>query len=358
MIHARTRPGTAARIAPALAAAASLSAALPALAQVEPPDITRRQAEPAAQAPVDAAPGTPQAEGGAAGSPAAGAPGAGGRPQQPTFQVGGGYLHQFSESAGDNGGTMSADRFYGSFSSRTAFTEDFSLTVAMGYEFDWYHWGGASPFTVQDPWGSVNLFGLQVRGAFKVAPEWTASVGGIFALAGETDADAGDSIYGGGIASAAWTPSPDLMLGIGVLGVTQLEDDPLVIPIPVVHWHFAEEWEVSTIRRPPASPFVGADVAWEPVGSNVDIALGIGWQQRRFRLGSTSDPASSEGVGQDQSWAAFASVGYDVAPGVRIDLVGGLTFYEKLQLVSSSGAVQDATVDPNPLLGVFATVSF
>jgi hypothetical protein len=211
---------------------------------------------------------------------------------------------------------------------------------------------------VQDPWGSVNLFGLQVRGAFKVAPEWTASVGGIFALAGETDADAGDSIYGGGIASAAWTPSPDLMLGIGVLGVTQLEDDPLVIPIPVVHWHFAEEWEVSTIRRPPASPFVGADVAWEPVGSNVDIALGIGWQQRRFRLGSTSDPASSEGVGQDQSWAAFASVGYDVAPGVRIDLVGGLTFYEKLQLVSSSGAVQDATVDPNPLLGVFATVSF
>ena len=338
------------RSANALATASALLAALPAAAQVEPPDITRQQPSAAPAKPAAAGAG----EGEGASPPAAVAA----IPQQPTIQVGGGDLHQVSESAGDNGGSMSADRFYASFSSRMVMSDELTLTLAMGYEFDWYRWSGASPFTVQDPWGSVNLFGLQLRGSFKVAEGWTATVGGIFAMAGETNADAGDSIYGGGIASVAWTPTRDLMLGLGVLGVTQLEDDPLVIPIPVVHWHFAEEWELSTIRRPPASPFVGIDVAWEPVDSKLDVAFGIGWQQRRFRLGTTSSAASSEGVGQDQSWAAFASVGYDIATGIRIDFIGGLTFYEKLQLVSASGAVQDATVDPNPLLGVFATISF
>lgn len=341
------------RNANALAAASALLAALPAVAQVEPPDITRQQPSSASARPEPVSAST-AGEGDAANPPAAVTT----IPQQPTIQVGGGYLHQFSESAGDNGGSMSADRFYASFSSRMVMSDELTLTLAMGYEFDWYHWSGASPFTVQDPWGSINLFGLQLRGSFKVAKDWTATVGGIFAIAGETNADAGDSIYGGGIASVAWTPTRDLMLGLGVLGVTQLEDDPLIIPIPVVHWHFAEEWELSTIRRPPASPFVGIDVAWEPVDSKLDVAFGVGWQQRRFRLGTTSSAASSEGVGQDQSWAAFASVGYDFAPNVRVDFIGGLTFYEKLQLVSTSGAVQDATVDPNPLLGVFATVSF
>ncbi|MFM7797579.1 MAG: hypothetical protein ACKPBA_01170 [Planctomycetota bacterium] len=341
------------RNANALAAASALLAALPAVAQVEPPDITPQQpsSAPARPEPVSA---STAGEGDVANPPAAVTT----IPQQPAHSVGGGYLHQFSESAGDNGGSMSADRFYASFSSRMVMSDELTLTLAMGYEFDWYHWSGASPFTVQDPWGSVNLFGLQLRGSFKVAKDWTATVGGIFAMAGETNADAGDRIYGGGIVSVAWTPTQDLMLGLGVLGVTQLEDDPLIIPIPVVHWHFAEEWELSTIRRPPASPFVGIDVAWEPVDSKLDVAFGIGWQQRRFRLGTTSSAASSEGVGQDQSWAAFASVGYDFAPNVRVDFIGGLTFYEKLQLVSTSGAVQDATVDPNPLLGVFATVSF
>ena len=339
----------------ALAAASALLAAMPASAQVEPPDVTRQPpAAPSQQASAQRPTGDSANAGDVANPPATVTT----IPQQPNYQVGGGYLHQFSESAGSNGGSMSADRFYGSFSSRMVLSDELTLTLAMGYEFDWYHWSGASPFTVQDPWGSVNLFGLQLRGSFKVAKDWTAMVGGIFAMAGETNADAGDSIYGGGIASVAWTPSRDLMLGLGVLGVTQLEDDPLFVPIPVVHWHFAEEWEVSTIRRPPASPFVGVDVAWEPVDSKLDVAFGIGWQQRRFRLGTTSSAASSEGVGQDQSWAAFASIGYDFAPTVRVDFVGGLTFYEKLQLVSTAGAVQDATVDPNPLLGVFATVSF
>lgn len=236
------------RNANALAAASALLAALPAVAQVEPPDITRQQpsSAPARPEPVSA---STAREGDVANPPAAVTT----IPQQPTIQVGGGYLHQFSESAGDNGGSMSADRFYASFSSRMVMSDELTLTLAMGYEFDWYHWSGASPFTVQDPWGSVNLFGLQLRGSFKVAKDWTATVGGIFAMAGETNADAGDSIYGGGIASVAWTPTRDLMLGLGVLGVTQLEDDPLIIPIPVVHWHFAEEWSSRpSAARPPA----------------------------------------------------------------------------------------------------------
>ena len=101
------------------------------------------------------------------------------------------------------------------------------------------------------------------------------------------------------------------------------------------------------------------DVAWEPEGSKADIAVGLGWQQRRFRLESTSDPTTSDGVGTDQSWAMFASLGYDVLPAFRVDLIVGCTFYEKLELQDSNGGnYRSDTVDPNALLGVFGTVRF
>ncbi len=278
--------------------------------------------------------------------------------EQPARSAGAGYIHQFSADIGDDA-SMGADRFYGSYSARVYSSNDLNVTVAMGYEFDWYHWSGVSELGVADPFGSVNLFGLQARGSFKVADGWTASLGGIFAIAGESDADAGDSLYGGGIGSIAWTPTANMMLGIGVLGVTQIENDPIIIPIPVLHWHFADDWLLSTIRRPPASPFVGVDVAWEPEGSKVDVAFGIGWQLHRFRLGTNNDPTINNGVGEDQSWAAFVSVGYDFTPTCRLDMLVGTTFYEQLQLQASNGSnTRSTTVDPNALLGVFVTISY
>lgn len=274
------------------------------------------------------------------------------------FSAGAGYVHQFGATI-DSGASMSADRFYASFSSRMVKTDDFTLTLAMGYEFDWYHWKGTSSLGTSDPFGSVNLFALQVRAGYKLAPEWTIGLGGIFGLAGETNADAGDSIYGGGIASFAWTPSKDLMLGVGLLAVTQLQDDVLIIPIPVVHWNFAEEWVLSTIRRPPASPFVGVDVAWEPHDSPVDLSVGLAWQQRRFRLGANTAANLNNGVGEDQSFALIGGVGYDICANARLDLMAGINFYEKLQVENSAGRqVRDATVDPSAMLGLFLTVRF
>lgn len=274
------------------------------------------------------------------------------------FFAGGGYLHQFNATI-DNGAQMSVDRFYAGFSSRLVKSDGFSLTLGMGYEFDWYHWKGTSSLGTSDPFGSVNLFALQVRGRYEFADQWAVGLTGIFGIAGESSADAGSSLYGGGIASVAWAPHQDMLLGLGVLGVTQLEDDPLVLPIPVIHWRFAEEWVLSSVRRPPASPFVGVDVAYEPVDSPVDLSLGLAWQQRRFRLGPNTAANLNNGVGEDQSFAMLATIGYDFSPNIRLDLLGGFNFYEKLQVENSSGRqIRDATVDPSAMLGVFLTVRF
>ncbi|MFO0782871.1 MAG: hypothetical protein U0636_04225 [Phycisphaerales bacterium] len=277
---------------------------------------------------------------------------------QPAFTVSGGYLHQFWADS-DNGAQMSADRFYASFGARLLKTEDFSLSMAMSYEFDWYHWQGRSTLGVRDPFGSVNLFALQLRGAYKLGDQFTIGVGGIFGIAGETNADVGDSIYGGGIATFAWTPSEKLTLGIGLLGVTQIEDDPLIIPVPVIDWKFDKEWSISTMRRPPASPFVGLDLCFDPEGSNLDFRVGVAWQQRRFRLGNSNVASINNGVGEDQSWAMLFAFGYKFSSSFRVDVVTGFNFYEKLQLENSQGGQpRDVTVDPSGLLGVFATFKF
>jgi hypothetical protein len=205
---------TPARTVPAAALLAA-SFAIAAQAQVEAPtdaDMPPRTVDAAAQPA-----GTTDAGGAAGGQPR------GMFAQQPPFSLGAGYIHQFTANTGGTG-SMSADRLYASFSSRLVTQQDWSLTIAMGYEADMYRWSGLSPLGTRSPWDTVNLFGLQLRGSFKVADEWVATFGGIFALAGEADADAGDSIYGGGIGSIAWAPSREMMLGIGVLGVTPAEE--------------------------------------------------------------------------------------------------------------------------------------
>ncbi|MFM8872798.1 MAG: hypothetical protein ACKOJI_05505, partial [Phycisphaerales bacterium] len=44
----------------------------------------------------------------------------------------------------EGGGTMAVDRAYASFSSRMITSDDFTLTLAMGYEYGGYHWSGTS----------------------------------------------------------------------------------------------------------------------------------------------------------------------------------------------------------------------
>ncbi|MFM9170789.1 MAG: hypothetical protein ACKOTD_11940, partial [Phycisphaerales bacterium] len=85
---------------------------------------------------------------------------AGGPPRQPPFSLGAGYIRQFSAGT-EGGGTMAVDRAYASFSSRMITSDDFTLTLAMGYEYGGYHWSGTSALGTAAPWGGVNLLGAQ-----------------------------------------------------------------------------------------------------------------------------------------------------------------------------------------------------
>ncbi len=277
---------------------------------------------------------------------------------EPAFSAGVGYLHQFEANL-DRGATVSVDRFYASFSSRLYSTTEFSLSLAMASEVDWYHWSGTSTLGVSKPFGTVALFGFQLRSKFKLSEELSMSVAGIFGMAGETDADAGSSLYGGGMASLNWSPNPNLLLGVGILGVTQIEDGGLVIPIPIVHWKFSDVFVLSSIRRPPASPFVGLDLAWEPLDTPMDVSIGLAWQQRRFRLGSNSVASLNNGVGEDSGMALLFGFGYDFSKDIRLDLFTGFNFAEQLQVENSVGRqFRNTDVSSSAILGAFLTFRF
>jgi hypothetical protein len=48
-----------------------------------------------------------------------------------------------------------------------------------------------------------------------------------------------------------------------------------------------------------------------------------------------------------------------MTPGIRFDVLFGLTFSEQLSLETATGRqVSSTDVDPNALLGIFGTVSF
>ena len=272
---------------------------------------------------------------------------AAGRPDF-SLRVGGGFIHQFDADV-DGGGDFSVSRAYASVSGSFAISESVAFSPSIAYEFGDYSFSGAA--SAAFPWERVNEIGIAPRIDIQLDRDLTVSVSPIIQFAAEDGADWGNAAQWGGIGAVRYSFSPELTLGAGLLGLTQLEGNALFIPIPLIDWKIDQNWRVSNLRVPEANPFAALELVYDTQEA-LEFAAGGGWETRRFRL-------DDGGVGQDRGAVFYGRVTVRIAEQFRIDGLVGVTAFNQLKAIDAGGTTTASrTGDSGLVLGIFGSVRF
>jgi hypothetical protein len=270
-----------------------------------------------------------------------------GRPES-TFRIGGGFIRQFDAGV-DTGGDFAVSRAYASVSGTFAISETVAFSPSVAYEFGDYSFGGAA--SAAFPWERISEIGIAPRVDIQLDRDLTVSVAPIIQFAAEDGADWGDAAQWGALGAVRYSFSPELTLGLGLLGLTQLEGDPIFIPIPLIDWRIDQNWRVSNLRVPEANPFAAIELVYDTQDA-LEFAIGGGWETRRFRL-------DDGGVGQDRGAAFYGRVTLRIAEQFRVDGLVGVTAFNQLKTIDDSGTTTASSGgNAGLILGVFGSVRF
>ena len=280
--------------------------------------------------------------------PPAGPPGADTR-----FKVAGGFVQQFDTSL-NSGGDYAASRAYAAFSGRSRLTENTSLDIGVGYEFDHYELHG----TNLGLGSTLNTEALSVTPRFTVVLDEHWAVGGapILQMAGESQADAGKTITGGALANFRYAFDRDHVLGLGILAKGLLGSGVIVVPAPLVDWKIGESTRISNIRGPEANPFVGLEIEHE-LGPSLDVGFGGAWEFRQARLDDSGPDADF--IFQESNTSIYGRIEWRPITNLRLDLVAGSALYSRVKTLDGGGDTVTSTgANPALILGAFVSYKF
>jgi hypothetical protein len=239
----------------------------------------------------------------------------------------------------------------------------FNLDIATGITE--YAFSGATGLLPgdQEPWDTVLSHSFGFSGRYSFDKQNSMFVGLRVASDGDPDAEFEDTLTGGVFAGYTRSVSENLTLGVGLTAQTRLEDDPLIIPFPVILWKPPidpeRRWSIS-LGSSPGGP---SNVAFAAVGYQASEQLsffaglggaGIGGD---FRL--ADDAGVPGGVGRDVGFPLVAGLDWRPRQGVRVGAYAGVSFERELELLDASGTtVSKRDVDPTPVVGLTASFSF
>lgn len=230
-----------------------------------------------------------------------------------------------------------------------------TLSAAIAYEYDYYQFTGNSVFATT-AWNNVETLSIVPRFDVRLNEHWSVGAAPILQLSGESNADAGKTITGGGLANFRYAFDQTHVLGLGLLVKGQLDNSVLVVPIPLVDWEIKKGLRISNVRGPEANPFVGLELVQE-LSTQFNVALGGAWEYRMFRLNDTGPNANGSGL--EQQITLYGRFEWKPVPQFRIDFVAGAALMNQLELRDSSNnfvASQDGGT--SLVLGVFASYKF
>jgi hypothetical protein len=278
-----------------------------------------------------------------------------------TWSVSGGDIYQFDTDI-DGGGSFAVNRLFLGGGLNYKFTPSLSMDIDIAAETDSYTFKGGGAFSAPangNPWERTVDFTVRALGRWKVDDSWQVFLGGVVSWGGETDADFGDSFTGGGLFGTAYTFSDTLTLGVGVQISTRIEDDLLYIPSPIIDWRISEQFFISNVRGPVGYPASLGIEAVFYLSKSMNVSLGSRYEYRRFRLNDSGPIAIQNGVGTNSGFPVWLRYEWRPVPEIRIHLLGGVSFGQKLELDNRNGyQLSKENVDIAPFVGLFLGFQF
>jgi hypothetical protein len=205
-------------------------------------------------------------------------------------------------------------------------------------------------------WDDIHQGTLGLGIGWTVGENWTVVAVAMGRTAGESGADFGDTLTGGGALVVNYRWSEDLSTG-AILGVlSQLEDSAAILPIPTVDWRFADGWRFDFGMIGMAYPGVGPEISYR--SDKWAFALGGSFQKRRYRLDDRAGP-TNEGIGQEISFPLFVRASFVPNENMNFGLMAGVALGGELRSGADGGSkVFKNDYDPAPIIGLQANFRF
>lgn len=228
------------------------------------------------------------------------------------------------------------------------------LSLGVDQEVSWYLFDNATPIIPTSP-ADGDPFELALSTTFSPRlsvqhdERWAWFVGGIIQVAGEPDADIGDSATFGGFAGARYAFSESFGLSFGFAAKTRLEDDAIVIPLIGLDWKINDRVTVATEGTFGTVTVKLAD-QWSAI-------LSGGWELRDYRL--DDDAVLPDGVVSDSRVPIGLAFEWKPSPNTTVSVGGGVVVWQEFEFRDEDGDdVSETNTDPAPFIGVSATFRF
>jgi hypothetical protein len=165
--------------------------------------------------------------------------------------------------------------------------------------------------------------------------------------------------------------NPDLRVGLGILGVAEIEDDFYIQPVLILDWTPLDRL---TIHASSMTTRGGKLEIAYAITDEIEVATSISYRRERFRLKertlTTTPPpptfrVGSKGVGEDRAVIPALRVSYvpryafiaDTIGAVRFDIEAGVALAGDLRIESrTGGSIQTMGYDPAPTLSFTISV--
>ncbi len=270
------------------------------------------------------------------------------------WTIDGGAQHRFDTDV-DSGGEFNVSSFKTGIGMQKPWTDRLGLDVSASYARDAYDFETSETLGGK-PWEDINSFRTRAILRYQQDPQWIFMGGGFLFSSQEEDAKE-DSMEGGAMAGVIHIYNPSLIVGLGLIAFTQLEDDTLVVPFPLVRWAFAENWAFETGASDlGASSGPGMHLTWQ-CAAQWTYKAGAQLQRRRFRL--DDDGVVPDGVGEDISVPLYVQAAWQINDATVVELIAGIHTAGELTLEDDSGdEIASEDYDPAGTIGIRAAMVF
>ena len=258
-----------------------------------------------------------------------------------------GYDHLFETDIKSNG-QFSRDSFIAGLGGRIPFGGSFGFSPHFTYELNSYDFtSGATPFQ----WDNINQYTLLGLFDWKIDDSWSLTGGPMIRSAGEGSASFHNGTSIGALLGFNWRQSENLSLGLTLGVLSQLEDDPAIVPIPQIRWRFADAWTFKTgISQLGGRTGLGPELLWS-INEVVDLGVGGQYQRRRFRLNDHG--FNKKGVAEDTSAPLYVKIVFHPVPEATLELFTGVAVGGEMKIQDKDGGQTfDRGYEAAPLLGL------
>lgn len=213
-------------------------------------------------------------------------------------------------------------------------------TYALGLEESEYE-------TASGDFGETSELGLSAT-FLRPGERWSWFVNACANLGVDEESDLGDGAYFEAGTGVAYSFGPDLQLGLGLAGRSELEDDPSVVPFPIVEWKLSENGRIGTVKS--SDPSLGYTYSFD---EHLDGYVQLHMHQRQFRL---DENLLADAAFVDEERGLRIGALYRPSVAVKVEAFAGVT--ERTLSVDVDGSeVADEDVEATPFFGLSLTLA-